>query len=417
MRILFASRNFFPKGAIGGAQTSIKHLATEFARRGHEVAILSVDDHEHVGTHEPSGLREYRLRLRNIYTNGDHNVVARTVWHAIDRFGGRMEQPYREVISAFKPDIMFSHVLAGLGTSAWRAASALDVPIVHMVHDYYLLCVKSSMRGADGDNCAAPCRFCQRMAATPSRGESTAVSSVIYVSDHVQAVHQAAGMFPNASSQVIHGSYDPPQSVAPRTGLLDPGVLKLGYFGRIARDKGVVEMLQSLRGFDSMPWSLSIGGSGSPQFEQEVRTIAAGLPVELVGVRRPDEFFSSIDGLIVPSLWNDPAPRTAYEAGIHQVIPVVSAVGGLPQLAGHGSRGLIFDVQDPASLPIALDRLVRDPVTMDRIRTNWLSATASFSHSAVAEEILGVLARAAGAAGASRGSEAGGDPRHPALAS
>lgn len=394
MRILFASRNFFPKGAVGGAQTSIKHLATEFHRRGHEVAILSVDDHEHVGTHEPSGLREYRLKLRNIYTNGEHNVVARTVWHAIDRFGGRMEQPYREVISAFKPDVMFSHVLAGLGTSAWRAASALDVPIVHMVHDYYLLCVKSSMRGADGDNCASPCGFCQRMAVNPSVAESTAVSSVIYVSDHVRTVHQAAGMFPHATSRIIHGSYEPREKVAPRTGLLDPGVLKLGYFGRIAPDKGVLEMLQSLRSFDSMPWSLSIGGSGSHEFIQQVRARSAGLPVEMVGVRQPDEFFSSIDVLIVPSLWNDPAPRTAYEAGIHQVIPVVSAVGGLPQLAGHGSRGLIFNVRDPASLPIALDRLVREPLTMDKIRTNWLSATASFSHSTVAEEILAVLAQA-----------------------
>lgn len=396
MRILFASRNFFPKGAIGGAQTSIKHLATEFDRMGHEVAILSVDDHQHVGTHEPSNLQEYRLKLRNIYTNGDHNVVARTVWHAVDRFGGRMEQPYREVISAFKPDVMYSHVLAGLGTSAWRAASAFGVPIVHMVHDYYLLCIKSSMRNAEGDNCTSPCRFCRRMAADPSVRESATVSGVIYVSDHVQAVHMAAGMFPNATSHIIHGSYEPREGVASRTRLLDPGVLKLGYFGRIAHDKGIVEMLQSLRSFDTMPWSLSIGGRGSPDFEQQVRAISAGLPVEMVGVRAPDEFFSSIDVLIVPSLWNDPAPRTAYEAGIHQVVPVVSAVGGLPQLAGHGSRGVIFDVRDPASLPTALDRLVREPDTMARIRANWLAATPGFSHSVVAEEILGVLEKASG---------------------
>lgn len=391
MRILFASRNYFPVGAVGGAQTSIKFLAQSFMAQGHEAAVLNLDDHEHIGLHEGTGVPEYRLKLRNLYTGGQRGAVAKALWHGTDRFGSLMDKAYADVIAAFRPDVVFTHVLAGLGTGMWRAARRSGVPIVHMVHDYYLLCIKSGMRNGQG-NCVRSCGLCQTVAAGPDVRRTRDVGAVIYVSDHVQKQHEAAALFANAGAHIIHGSYEPAGPVPARPDRIDASVLTLGYFGRIAPDKGVAQMMDALRGLEGVNWRLRVGGNFAPGYEGQVREAAKGLPVEFLGVQAPLDFYSGIDALIVPSLWHDPAPRVVYEAGIHGVVPLVANRGGLPQLVGHGTRGLVFDVDDPASLRAAIAGLADDPRELGRLRDEWHRTSSEFSQGVVSQQVLDVLA-------------------------
>lgn len=393
MRILFASRNYFPAGAVGGAQTSIKFLAQSFIAQGHAAAVLNLDDHDHAGLHEGTGVPEYRLKLRNLYTGGQRGPVAKALWHGVDRFGTLMDKPYARVIEDFRPDVVFTHVLAGLGTGMWRAARRAGVPVVHMVHDYYLLCIRSGMRN-DAGNCAQPCGFCRAVAAGPDVQRTRDVSAVIYVSDHVQRQHEAAGLFGDAKAHIIHGSYEPAGAMPSRPGRVDPSFLTLGYFGRIAPDKGVTQMIEALRGLDGVNWRLRVGGNFAPGYEQRVREAAQGLPIEFLGVQAPLDFYSGIDAIVVPSLWHDPAPRVVYEAGIHGVAPVVSDRGGLPQLVGHGTRGLVFDIDDPESLRGAIRALADDSQALDRIREAWAQDSLQFSQGVVSAQVLDVLASA-----------------------
>ena len=394
MKILCASRNFFPEGVIGGAQASLSHFAKAFVAEGHEVAVLSVDDHAHEGAHVDTGLAEYRLKLRNLYLRGEHGLAARTVWHAVDRFGNLMEDAYGAVIDRFRPDVIFTHVLAGLSLAIWKAAQARGIPVVHMVHDYYPMCVKSGMRRG-AHNCRSVCGLCRVAALRPALAAQSAVSSVIYVSDHMRTTYRKAGLFHAAPSYVIHGSYEPAAPVPARTGLVDGPTLTLGYFGRLAPEKGVPEMLRALRALRDVDWRLRVGGSGNVSYEATLRAEAADLPVTFLGVQPPDAFYAAIDVLIVPSLWNDPAPRVVYEAGIHQAIPVVSNVGGLPQLVAHGQRGFVIDLDDPAALGHVLRRIAANPAIIDAQRAQWRTAAASFSHGAVSAAIGNVLASVA----------------------
>ena len=391
MRVLFASRNYFPAGAVGGAQTSIKFLAQSFIAQGHEAAVLNLDDHRHFGLHAATGVPEYRLKLRNLYTDGQRGPLSKALWHGIDRFGSLMDKSYAQVIEAHRPDVVFTHVLAGLGTGIWRAARRSGVPVVHMVHDYYLLCIKSGMRAGEG-NCARPCRLCMTVAAQPDVRHTRDVNAVIYVSDHVQKQHEAAELFANARAHIIHGSYEPAQGVPPRTGRVDEAVLTLGYFGRIAPDKGVTQMIDALRGLQDVAWSLRVGGKFAPGYEERVREAARGLPVEFLGVQAPFDFYSGVDAVIVPSLWHDPAPRVVYEAGMHGVVPLVANRGGLPQLVGYGSRGLVFDIDDGLSLQTAIKTLAENRSELERIRKEWVKAAPQFSQGVVTNQVLDVLA-------------------------
>lgn len=390
MKVLFVSRNFFPEGVVGGAQLCIKHLADGLERLGHEVAVLSLDNHAHCGPHALYGFPEYRLRLRHRVPKARSFGLLKGVWHAMDRFGGSMEKDYRNVIEDFSPDVINTNVMAGVGTRFWQVAQEAGVPVVHTVYDYYLLCIRSSMR-ANGANCSFPCMLCRTAALWPSRKAATAVSHVIYVSQHMRHAHEDAGVFPSNTASSVLGEAYTPQGVLPkRKGLLREGTLTLGFFGRISPEKGLEQLLEALRSYRSNQWNLRVGGKGDNAYVQRIQAIAKGLPVTFLGVQDPSGFYSSVDAIVVPSLWHDPAPRVAFEAGIHGAVPIVSGRGGLSELVAGGKLGLIFDVDDSASLHRTLDILLKQDTVLEEFRNAWIVARDSFDPKAVARATLDV---------------------------
>lgn len=394
MRILLSSRNFFPAGVVGGAQISIRYLAKALVEQGHEVAVLSLDTQEHTGVHAATGLSEFRLRIKNPYTSPHASTLKKALWHGKDRFCSLMDKEYEKVLAAFKPDIINTNVLAGLGVGLWNEAAKAGVPIVHTVHDYYLMCIKSGMY-AHGENCKKPCPSCHIAALSTSMRASKHVGEVIYVSQHMKDVHKKVGLFaPNTGSTIIHGAYLPDQLVARRgLGTVEKGILTIGYFGRLSPEKGVDKLLTVLRALPSDKWCLRIGGGGTPAYVESLKKLADGLPVTFLGIMSPDAFYDSIDTVIISSLWNDPAPRVAYESGIHEVVPVVANRGGLPELVDSGKRGLIFDPDSPETLQEILTRLIEHPETLSNFRSAWEESKIIFHPDTVAKNTLDVFYR------------------------
>ncbi|WP_075218216.1 glycosyltransferase family 4 protein [Mongoliimonas terrestris] len=394
MRVLFVSRNFFPKGAVGGAQVSMRLVAEEVQRLGHTVAVLSVDTYAHEGLHPESELQEYRLRLRNLYARGEASGWKKAGWHAVDRFGTLMNVDYSKVLAAFRPDVVNTNVMAGIGPGFWSVSARAGVPIVHTVHDYYMTCIKSSMRKA-GKNCTDICGSCRIAARAPVVRPSRGIAEVIYVSEFMKRVHLAAGLFTReAGATIIHGAYRPAEAAAPRRGPVENGRLTIGFFGRISPEKGLDRLIRTLATMPADQWCLRIGGSGDPIYVRAMADLAAGLPVEFLGVQTPDTFYGSVDAVVVSSLWNEPAGRVAYEAGIHGVIPIVAKRGGLPEMIGNGDRGLIFDPDDAESLLGAINQMLSRPGLLARLQDNWLAARPQYDPTTVAQQTIDVYERA-----------------------
>jgi glycosyltransferase involved in cell wall biosynthesis len=181
----------------------------------------------------------------------------------------------------------------------------------------------------------------------------------------------------------------------------DP-VLTLGYFGRVSPEKGVPDLIRTLLPVEGK-WRLLIGGDGPPDYVERIRASIGEAPVELLGVRTPDEFFAMVDALIVPSLWHDPAPRVVYEAGAHCVTPIVSDRGGSPELAGHGSRGFIYHPDRPETLQAIVRDILRDRTILDEKAARWASEGGPFTIEGFGAAVEGVLVAAA---------EAGRSPEH-----
>src|ERR1051325_6298271 len=115
MRVLFVHEYF---GALAGAEANLFHTASELKRRGHEVGLLH-------GTGTGRGEADWGTVFAN-------------------RFALAEDSPRSSVIAAFEkfhPDAIYVHKLADL--QAIKALLALDAPLVRMVHDHDLYCMRS----------------------------------------------------------------------------------------------------------------------------------------------------------------------------------------------------------------------------------------------------------------------------------
>jgi Glycosyltransferase len=384
MRVLLVTRNFFPAGVRGGAQVSVKQVALGLMELGHDVAVLNVDDHEHIGVHE-SGIPEYRLKLRNVYTQKAGGKLQKALWHFTDRFTNLMEGRYREVIRDFRPDVINTHVMAGIGIGLWKAAAAEKVPVVHRVSDYYLTCINSGYRRGD-ENCAVACQNCRMLALRNAQTVTPIVSHIIYVSERIKELYDRNAVFPASTPfSIIPGAYRA-GSFRHESNFVDGQRLTLGFFGRIAPEKGLDGLLSTLERLEGVEWSMLVGGPGDKAYIDGLKARFGHLPVDFIGVQNPDDFYSRIDALVVSSLWEEPSGRVAFESGLHGVVPIVTNRGGLPEMVGHGSRGLVFDPEQPDTLIEAVTKVARDHDFRRQVKAAWIAGTPDFDPQVVAQK-------------------------------
>ena len=152
---------------------------------------------------------------------------------------------------------------------------------------------------------------------------------------------------------------------APRTPSLD-GRLRIGFAGTLVWHKGADILIDAVRHLPADRIEVRIFGDESvfPDYTRDLRGRARGLPVTFRGRYAHHDIaavLSEIDVLVVPSRWLENSPLVIHEAFMAKIPVVASAIGGMPDLLGHGQHGLLFTPDDPASLAAVLRTLLDQP--------------------------------------------------------
>jgi glycogen(starch) synthase len=317
--------------SVGGTEKHLETLARELGPRGFEVALLSAFPGRvppffcHAAVLHTSHWRDDRVRrLRN---------------HA----GDVVANPTRKLsaaVESFHPHLVHTHNLPGITSAIWEVCRRLDVPVVHTLHDYHLLCPRVTLLRPDGEPCRPHPLLCGLRTRRLARWAS-AVSDVISVSQYLLDRHQ--GLFPSARTHIVrnplhrmNGGPPPRPPESPPT---------IGYLGALEPIKGVDRLLEAALRLNELGCALRIAGDGRLRPEVEV---AARLPgVTYAGVvsgAAKQEFFSACDLGIMPSVWAEPGgPANAMVEWLAAGRPVlVSNRGGL------GEAIPLF----PGSLPV-----------------------------------------------------------------
>ena len=134
--------------------------------------------------------------------------------------------------------------------------------------------------------------------------------------------------------------------------------------GRIAREKGQLEFLRAAgkihRALPECRFAVYgaalFGEPGTARYEADVRSAAAGLPVEFAGwIRNVYQALAKIDLLLVPSAPHEATTRVILEAFAAGVPVIAFRAGGIPEVVDDGRNGfLVNSAEEMAQLALEL---------------------------------------------------------------
>jgi len=327
-------------------------LAAELGLAGHETGAFTL------GIGGPGVVGESPAWPYRLHESETQPGWKRAAFHLRDQFDPVTSYQLRQAIARFSPDVVHSHSIAGLSAAALTTPSARGVAHVHTLHDYWLLCQRTSLVSREGVACEARCSGCRVVS-----GVRRAVTSrhfppvLIAVSEAVADEHRRGGV-PAERLRVIHNPVEASRAGATaQRGRRRSGPVRLGFLGQLVAIKGLPLLLEAFRSLDEV--ELCVAGDGP--LLSEVHATPGARALGWVGDEARERFFAEIDCLVVPSAWRDPAPLVVNEARSRGVPVIAARIGGLPELVPDTCRPLLFEPLDASDLVAKVRMFVADP--------------------------------------------------------
>ena len=354
MRILHLS-SLWPPVVLGGAELYASALASAQREAGHDVGVITL------GVEGPDVVADVPPWPYRLEVFAGQPAWKRAISHSRDQYDPVAARVVRDAIRRFGADVVHSHSVPGMSVTALTAPGRAGVAHVHTLHDYWLLCQRTTMVARDGQVCTTRCRGCGVVSSVRDRLLTRHPPEIVVaVSGAVAREHRSL----SASAgriRVVPNPVDVP-GPGPATVTSKPasGPVTIGYLGQLLEIKGVRTLVRAFRALPAGSAELLVAGTG-PLAEE---VAAAGPGVRALGWVDADareDFFRRIDVLVVPSEWKDPAPLVVNEARARG-IPVVGAdIGGIPELVAPEHRSLLFRSGDAGGLATSLRALLADP--------------------------------------------------------
>lgn len=401
LKILVVNSLYFPN-EFGGAESGVRLLVEGLAAEKVDVVVatLAAEGSWQQGT--VNDIPVIRMPLRNIYWPFERqksaSIALRPIWHALDAYNPIMERALASVIDEVKPHVVHLNNVAGFSSSAVQAAKSRGVPVVQTLHDYYWACPRSDMF-RNGRNCTGQCQDCH-IYTWGRRRVAPSIDAVCGVSEAVlTTVEKYTPFSEHARREIIYNLNRPAPALTLRNNKAPFERTTIGYIGRLHPTKGIETIFEALRQLQDLPVNLKVAGRGQPDYEAQLRELAEGLPAQLVGYRDPTSFFSEIDLLVVPSIWNEPFGRVVQEAFACGVPVIGTDRGGIPEALGPGNpAGLRFEAGNSTQLAAIVRQIISTGLPAADLTKAALERSAAFEPSAIIPKQVSLYEELAGEA-------------------
>src|ERR1035441_7831333 len=158
-----------------------------------------------------NGVRVYRLTVDNFYwpfgLKQKPNAVWRLAWHFRDMWNRKAARRIGRILDIESPDVVHTHNVCGFSLAVWREVKRRKVRLVHTLHDYYLLCPRTTLFRS-GSDCKKRCLDCIVLT-FHRRALSRLPDSVVSVSQHTLDEHIRRHYFEEVPTTVIHNIHGP----------------------------------------------------------------------------------------------------------------------------------------------------------------------------------------------------------------
>jgi len=353
IRVLIVASNFPPTG-WGGAELAAEGVARWMAGHGHEVAVYT--DAKDSMTQRPcsvSSPRRYAPR-RYAWNHGANEhakkgVLRKAVFHLLDHVPRWGRTNFAQAVEDFRPDLIMVHIAPGLGIGVFEYCAEYDLPVVYVMHDFWLTCLRSSMFSKSGASCERREILCQ----WSSKVRWGALSKIKRLgvwapSRKVMELTKAqlGDVFPRV---LIERNIVDFADFRNESDQSDDAVTRFLYVGKVTVAKGVAFILECLARLPkSVAFEIDIIGSGDA--EEELRRLyAEDRRLHFHGLcSRPEVIrsYHRASVLLVPSIWFEPAGLVIYQAQVAGLPVIASDSGGIPELLSGRADSLIVPAGD-----------------------------------------------------------------------
>lgn len=389
MRILNVS-SLYPPNVVGGAELGVKTISHALRDMGHEIDIvtLSHKDAKDISSEPVSeNINVHAVPLANLYWpfNGkqkEPSKVSRLLWHSIDSNNMLMSHKVKKLLSSIQPDLVLTHNLQGFSTSLFPLFKQNNIPVVHVLHDFSLLCPRTTLF-KNGNMCGHNEKRCTgcKLLSIPKIYHANCIDGVIGVSNTILQVHLDHGLFSNISSTVIYNALQETITLADSTKIKEKDQLfKFGYIGRIEKSKGIETLLNACSRLKELNinFKLYVAGRGDESYLEYIKNKWPLDNIEYLGFTKQLEFYNKIDTLVFPSEWLEGLGNVAFEA-FSQGIPVIgSNIGGIPETVKHEETGYIYTPGDDEQLSKYMIKMLSTPKETNRMSENALSKSREY---------------------------------------
>lgn len=379
-KILIVS-NLFPPNIIGGAEKIAYEVAQIYSKsQSIEVIVATLSNSSHDKIYSIDGLKVYALALEDMYypydnKNSQRSKIQKLFWHYKDIKNVSMSKKVEKIILEEKPNIIMTHTIAGFSVEVWNIAKKYDLKTIHVLHDHYLMCPKSTMY-KNGENCKKQCFDC-KLFSMYKKESSKNVDIVVGVSKYILNRHTENGYFLNAKKIVIHNAIE--FKSEERNDNTSKSLI-FGFIGRLSPEKGIEELLYAFKQYFPNE-KIVIAGTGDDKFVTILKNKFESENRVFLGFTKPEEYYKNIDINIVPSRLNETFGMVALEA-LKYGIPVIAAKrGGLVEVIEEGINGYLYEPSNNSQLIDIINLILSNPTLLENLKFNALLSAKKFDYS------------------------------------
>jgi L-malate glycosyltransferase len=140
------------------------------------------------------------------------------------------------------------------------------------------------------------------------------------------------------------------------------GIITLGFFGRLIKEKGIFNLLESVKilASDNLKFRLIIKGKGG--LDKIVAFIEKNKLSEIISIVPPsyneEEIYKDINVLVLPTRLNEGLPLSIIEAAARRILIVSADAGGVKDFLINGHTGVMLESVEPAAIAHALKEII-----------------------------------------------------------
>ncbi len=407
MKLLFVT-NFYPPHHLGGYELLCHEVAQQLEQRGHRVAVLASSFQATPDEQEPGIRRTLRLESDIHYYH-----PRRLLSYRRDLAANRAA-----VIGALAQERPEAIVVWGMWNLSRLVSHSLEEiagpKVVYYLSDQWPANPSAHRQYWEGTATSPAGRLFKRVLRTPARWLAPAAWSppalefrhALVCSRTLREQLVAAGV-PVAHAQVLYHGIDPrPYREAAQSRPAPPdGGYRVAFVGTLAAHKGAHTAVEAFtilaREAPTLPLSLSILGSGHPDYETRLRRLVAegGIGDSVVfhaPIPRAElpAFLARHDALVMPSVYEEPQARISQEAMAADLVLLATPTGGTKEILEDGVNGLAFAPEDARGLAAQLQRVATDAELGRRLRAAaWDTVSQHFTIGRMIDEFERVLER------------------------